>query len=247
MRTLVFLIALFHTLENRAQHLYTPKNESFVEIGLGQSFPSFIQQNNWKAALYGAGNAGIGYARWLQPNWRISGTVGIWSYALRNRISFDYYTLDFSSPYCSAGLRYYKQLYRTKGVFFQLNPGVQLAYRGFINENHTNYDVLISSNHNVYPFLLGSVGIRKTQKKRLKGHKYRYSFEFAAFARINGNRLGTAIFTESNQTTVLNPKGDVIGITMRYIIPFGKKRLKHKVLKENKPFKRPEDSTLMPL
>ncbi len=245
-KTLVILSIIF-CLGGFAQHLTVPKNEFQLEIGVGHSFPSFEEkQDVWKGTFYPAGHLSVGVGHSFSPQFQVFMAYGISGYALVNKSEFGRYVLDFASPMVLLGVRYYQQHTKRRGYFYRLSGGAQLGYRGTYAEQFQTYSVFSESSDNFYSFVRPEIGMRFTAKNKLQGHKYKYSFEVATFFRYNFNRLGTATFQSRNSVAIANPKGDVIGLVFRYVIPYGTKRIKQKSTSDEPPIKKRENNTLKP-
>lgn len=103
------------------------------------------------------------------------------------------------------------------------------------------YAVKSRGNGLFYFFLRPEIGIYRRANQKLKGSSFYNAFEISAYYRFNFNSLGEVNITDDETTTKIIPKGNIMGLCIRYVMPPGKKRLKEKMKTPNKRIRKIQD------
>jgi len=229
------LLSLFCFLPKAEAQIPIPEITLSPEFSPGSTFPNFVgEKNDWNAKLYAAGAFSVMLSKRLTENWDAVAGIGMSTYHMNNRGKFDDYLLDFSSPHLLAGIGYYKNPFSRTQSFVKLIAGSQLGYNGIQKENYEQYTVNIKGNGLFHFFVRPEIGIHIKARQKLKGSSFYNAFELSAYYRFNFKSLGEVNIIESQANTLIVPRGNIIGINIRYVMPPGKKRLKEKVKTHDK-------------
>lgn len=208
------------------------KNHFGFELSLGTTFPHFdLEQDQWKALYYSGNSFTFLWSNRLNRHWIADFGIGVSTYLMFNQGPVDLYILDFISPHFMTGISYNQTINRNKESFYKISFGSQLGYRGELTQTFKTYKVEIESKNQFYFFVRPEVGIRNKFKKKIKNSPFQLSYELGTFFRLNFNRLGKATFTQDDLKFSIRPKGDVIGIYFKLLIPAGKRKVKLKIPK----------------
>ena len=201
-----------------------------AEFSPGSTFPNFVgDKNDWNAKLYAAGAFSVLLSKRLSKHWDAVSGIGMSAYRMNKRGKADDYLLDFSSPHLLAGIAYYKNPFSRTQSFIKLITGSQLGYNGIQKESYEQYTVNIKGKGLFYFFLRPEIGIHMKARQKLKGSSFYNAFELSAYYRFNFKSLGEVNIIEAQTNTQIIPRGNIIGLNFRYVMPPGKKRLKEKM------------------
>lgn len=231
MRTRVIPVILFIFLINYASGQATSRVNKYstgIEIDAGHSFPNYKKnQDRWKGSFYPAGALTISIRNRINRHWQTDLGIGITGYALVNSGPYDNYVLDFASPHLVSSIQYIKITGKTKENFVRLKSGMQLGYTQEFSESFDSYEVTVNGDDPIYFFLRPEIGIRNKFKNKLNG--FNLGYELGVFYRYNLNGLGRAEFLEPDYLTIVQPKGDIIGMYFNIVFPVGRQKMKIEV------------------
>ncbi len=224
--SLLFILILFSTSVLAQRYKKIPKFVLGMEIGYGQSFPNYDDtQNIWKPTFYPAGELRLLFSARLMKHWIVDLGAGATGYALINKGLIDKYIIDFASPLLTGGISYNFHNKNGKEQFLKVSYGMQLGYDGNLFEDFQTYEVEIESKQQYLRFIRPEIGIRRALKKKVKGTNFKMAYELVAFFRYNIDVLGTAKFIQKDMdfATVFSPRGSIIGVFFKLLMPMGLK------------------------
>ena len=207
-----------------------------VELHMGSTFPNILeQQDQWKAKLHASGGFNLLFVNRLNANWSADIGIGLTSYFMNYRGPIDNYIFDFISPLALAGISYSIPTSKRQESFIKLTSGIQMGYQGEFIDEFDAYTVYVEGTNRWYYFLRPEIGMRRYFKKKMKGSRFKQNYEFGTFFRYNINDLGIARIEENNLNLTIQPKGNVIGGYIKFLIPAGNQGIKVKSLEEQLP------------
>lgn len=233
---ILFLFFSINTLIGQNSSIKVSKFNIGIETHIGVTFPNFItQQQRWKARIYSGWGVTLSALARFNQHWSGDIGVGLYGYNMINKSSFDRYNLDFFSPHLIMSLYYNKLIRKNTEMFFGLSIGGQKGYDDFFIDQFDDYQVIAESKNLYYYFSRISLGKRKILKKRSKRIPP-LTLEYGSFFKYNFNSLGTATFLHNdNYSEVVKPKGHVLGVYLKFLIPSSTTTVKLKNKKLRKP------------
>lgn len=206
-----------------------------MEINFGHSLLTFDKtQDRWKGKYNPAAGITALLTNRLNQNLIADIGIGFTAYGLILRGRIDKYVIDFASPHLSAGISYNLQNRKGNENFLKFGAGIQLGKKRTLVEDFDTYTIIINGEKNYYPFIRPEIGFRRYLKKRMDGSRDKIAYEFGAFFRYNFETLGAVIIEEVDFETMLEPRGNILGVYFKILIPNGRKRIKIKPKAEKK-------------
>lgn len=210
-------------------------NKYFIgmEIGLGHAFTSLDkEQDRWQKKYNPSGTLNVLFVNRFNQHLMADLGIGFTAYGLIYRGRVDKYVIDFASPHISTGIGYNIQNRKANEKFFKLSTGLQLGYKGTFVDEFETYKVSIQGENRFYYFLKPELGFRIYSKKKMKGSRYKTALDIGTYFRYNFNTLGSAKIEESNFELNFEPRGNILGVYIKYLFPHGKKGIKVKKQRE---------------
>ncbi len=194
-----------------------------LEANLGYTFPSFNinDQERWKPTFYAAGSILATFNTRLHRDFRLAIGGGVTHYNMHNRQEGKRLIIFFTTPNILASVNY-TFLRHDKHIFFtQLSGNSHLGFKD-ISYTTDFYHIQFSATRPYHYFLKPEIGYRRYFKHKMQGARFKNPYEIGIFYQYNFFRLGEAKVTEDDFELILTPKGEIIGIYYRILIPFGK-------------------------
>lgn len=206
-----------------------------MEIDFGHSLLSFDKaQDRWDGKFNPVGGISALLVNRINQKLIADLAIGFTAYGLILRGRIDKYVIDFASPHLSTSLSYNYQNRKGNENFIRFRTGIQVGKKRTLVEDFDTYRVSIEGKKSWYPFIRPEIGFRRYLKRRMDGSRDKISYEFGTYFRYNLNTLGTIKIEEINFETNLEPRGNVIGVYFKILVPEGRKRIKMKVKPEKR-------------
>ncbi|GEM_PF-6569283 len=220
------LLFLFCWLAAKAQPTVMKNKHTWgLEVTGGTSFPNFpAGQHDWRAGIYPAGAFSAFLSKRMTKHLSIEVAGGITAYVLVNKSPVESYVLDFASPHLMAGMEYHRKVKSDKETFLRFSPGAQLGYTQTLVSQHSTYTVYIEGEDQFYVFGRADAGFRKNVRLPKKVGGQWLAYELSAFYRHNVNRLGKVRFVTGDRSVTIRPRGSIMGLAIRIVLPRGKER-----------------------
>jgi len=233
---ILLIVSSFSSIAQKKQKTF--KYAYALEANVGYTFPRYNikEQDRWSPKLYIAASVYGNFIVRFNQNWRIDFGLGGTHYSMANASSSKQLLMTFTTPKIVTSLNYTFLRYKKHIFFAQLASGVHLGFKN-VAFSRPAYDVAFSSSQRYHYFFKPEIGYRKYFKHKMKGKKFKNPYEFGIFYQYNITSIGEALVTEDDFEIIMMPKGEIIGLYYRIIIPFGKRRMI--IYQQNKTAKKP--------
>ncbi len=224
-KILIVCLSLFWISSIHAQkRMSVPKYTFEAVLAKGVTFPTIASsQTDWQAKWHSAFVFDLGTSTRITRRLSWGLNLGFTAFFMEYRGKNEDYLLDFGSLTAQTNLAFHIPLKNAKEGVFRTHLGAQMGYNDIWTEQLNTFYVEASSTNNTYFFTRVDLGKRNFFKTKFKGIKTILSYEWGIFGRYNFNGLGTALFIETDQTTIIKPRGHIVGLYFKFSSPIGNK------------------------